>query len=123
AAALTLPSTQLPLTGDAANPVLGPTSASVLDNDNVDDPALAKVGSTYYLWYSGTSEDGRASAIFLATSTNGTTWARANGGNPVLQGTGGAFDANGIFGEDVSYDPANPAPASRLWHSRTHGAL
>jgi len=123
AAALTLPSTQLPLTGDAANPVLGPTSASVLDNDNVDDPALAKVGSTYYLWYSGTSEDGRASAIFLATSTNGTTWARANGGNPVLQGTGGAFDADGIFGEDVIYDPANPATPFRMWYSGRAGVF
>ena len=92
AATLTLPLTLLPLTPDVANPVLSPTPATVFDNDNVDDPALAKVGSTYYMWYSGTSEDGRRPAVFLATSSDGTTWARANGGNPVLQGTAGAFD-------------------------------
>src|SRR5438034_1897019 len=123
AAALTLPSTLLPLSADAANPVLGPTAASVLDNDSVDDPAVAKVGSTYYLWYSGTSDDGRASAIFLATSTDGTTWARANGGNPVLQGTAGAFDANGVYGEDVVYDPANPVTPLRMWYSGRAGVF
>src|SRR5436309_2547256 len=66
-AALTLPATPLPLTPDAASPVLRPAAASVLDNDNVDDPTLAKVGSTYYMWYSGTADDGRGPAIFLAT--------------------------------------------------------
>ena len=123
AAALTLPPTLLPLTSDAANPVLGPTATAVLDNDNVDDPAVAKVGSTYYLWYSGTSEDGQAAATFLATSTNGTTWTRANGGNPVLQGTAGAFDANGIYGEDVVYDPTNPVTPFRMWYSGRAGVF
>ena len=76
AATLGLPTTLLPLGLDAANPVLRPTAATVLDNDNVDDPALAKVGSTYMMWYSGTSEDGGKPAIFIATSSNGVTWAR-----------------------------------------------
>src|SRR6266581_9216136 len=37
AASLTLPATPLPLTADAANPVLRPATASVFDNDSVDD--------------------------------------------------------------------------------------
>ena len=117
AAALTLPATLLPLTPDAANPVLRPAAATVLDNDAVDDPALAKVGSTYYMWYSGTAEDGGGPAIFLATSTNGTTWTRANGGSPVLQGTAGAFDEDGVYGADVIYDATNAAAPFRMWYS------
>ena len=117
AAALTLPTTSLPLTPDAASPVLRPAVASVLDNDNVDDPTLAKIGSTYYMWYSGTAEDGRGPAIFLATSSNGTTWARANAGNPVLQGTNGAFDEDGVYGADVVYDPANQSAPYKMWYS------
>lgn len=117
AAGLTLPATPLPLTPDGANPVLQPTSATVLDNDSVDDPTLAKVGSTYYMWYSGTSEDGQRPAIFLATSVNSTTWARANGGNPVLQGSAGAFDEDGVYGADVVYDPTNQLAPFQMWYS------
>jgi predicted GH43/DUF377 family glycosyl hydrolase len=117
AATLTLPTTPLPLTPDAGDPVLQPTSASVLDNDGVDDPALAKVGTTYYMWYSGTAEDGRGPALFLATSTNGTTWARANGGNPVLLGTSGTFDEDGVYGADVVYDAMNSSAPFQMWYS------
>src|SRR5262245_20496648 len=42
AAALTLPATTLPLTPDAADPVLSPTASAVGDGDNVDDPTLVK---------------------------------------------------------------------------------
>ena len=122
-AALTLPSTPLPLTSDPANPVLQPTSAAVLDNDGVDDPSLAKVGATYYMWYAGTSEDGRAAAIFLATSSNATVWARANGGNPVLQGTSGTFDQNGVYGADVVYDATNQSAPFKMWYSGRSGVF
>src|SRR4051812_14892804 len=87
AAALTLPSTLLPLTPDIADPVLSPTASTVGDGDNVDDPTLVKVGSTYGMWYTGTAEDGSAPAIFLATSTDGVTWTRAKGNAAVMQGT------------------------------------
>ncbi len=116
-AILGLPPTLLPLTPDGTNPVLRPAAASILDNDGVDDPALAKVGSTYDLWYSGTAEDGRGAALFLATSSDGTVWARANGGNPVLQATPGAFDQDGVYGADVVYDPTDPIAPYRMWYS------
>ena len=91
-ATLGLPTTLLPLTLDAASPVLRPTASTTLDSDNVDDPALAKVGSTYVMWYSGTAEDGSRPALFVATSTDALTWTRAAGGAPVLQGTPSSFD-------------------------------
>jgi predicted GH43/DUF377 family glycosyl hydrolase len=123
AATLSLPTTLLPLTLDAANPILRPTASIALDSDNVDDPALAKVGSTYVMWYSGTPEDGGATAIFIATSTNGMTWVRGNGGAPVLQGTPLSFDQDGVYGPDVLYDPADPATPYRMWYSGRAGVF
>jgi len=123
AATLSLPTTLLPLTPDAAGTVLGPTPSTALDSDNVDDPTLAKVGSTYTMWYSGTPEDGGPHAIFIATSTNGTTWVRGNGGAPVLQGTASAFDQDGVYGPDVVYDPADPVTPYRMWYSGRAGVF
>jgi hypothetical protein len=42
----------------------------------------------------GYPEDGSAPAIFRATSADGVDWVRGNGGNPVLQGTAAAFEAD-----------------------------
>ena len=123
AATLSLPTTLLPLTPDPANPILGPTSSAALDSDSVDDPALAKVGSTYVMWYSGMPEEGGPPAIFIATSTNGTTWTRGNGGAPVVQGTPLSFDQDGVFGPDVVYDPADPATPYRMWYSGRAGVF
>src|SRR5262249_44329028 len=104
AATLSLPTTLLPLTPDPAGTVLGPTPSTAEDSITVDAPTLERVGPTYTMWYSGTPEDGGPPAIFIATSTNGTTWVRANGGAPVLQGTPSAFDQDGVYGPDVVYD-------------------
>ena len=123
AATLSLPSTLLPLTLDAASPILGPTPSAALDSDNVDDPTLAKVGSTYVMWYSGTPEDGGPPAIFVATSTNSTTWTRGNGGAPVLQGSPLSFDQDGVYGPDVVYDPADPVTPYRMWYSGRAGVF
>jgi predicted GH43/DUF377 family glycosyl hydrolase len=121
AAALTLPGTGLPLTPDAADPVLGPTASTVGDGDDVDDPTVVKVGATYDMWYTGYPEDGGPPAIFLATSTDGSNWTRANGGSPVLQGAAGAFDANGVYGADVVYDPL--LALYRMWYSGRAGSF
>lgn len=123
AAALKLPSTSLPLTPDAADPVLGPTASTVGDGDNVDDPTVVKVGTTYDMWYTGYAEDGSAPAIFLATSTDGATWTRVNGGNPVLRGTAGAFDEDGVFGADVVYEPTDPLAPYKMWYSGRQGVF
>lgn len=123
AASLTLPSTPLPLSTDAADPVLRPTASTVGDGDDVDDPTVVKVGTTYDMWYTGYAEDGRAPAIFLATSTDGVNWVRAHGGSPVLQATAGAFDADGVFGADVVYDPLDPLAPYKMWYSGRQGVF
>src|SRR5215472_13549588 len=123
AAALMLPSTSLPLSPDPADPVLGPTVSAVGDGDNVDDPTVVKVGTTYDMWYTGYPEDGGAPSIFLATSSDGTNWVRANGLSPVLQGTPGAFDANGVYGADVVYDPLDPLAPYKMWYSGRSGVF
>jgi predicted GH43/DUF377 family glycosyl hydrolase len=122
-ATLKLPSTPLPLTPDAANPVLGPTASTVGDGDDVDDPTVVKVGTTYDMWYTGYREDGSAPALFLATSADGVNWVRGNGGNPVLQGTAGAFDADGVYGADVVYDPSDVIAPYKMWFSGRQGAF
>ena len=116
-AQLELPATLLPLAPDGANPVLGPTASEQLDSDGVDDPSVARVGSGYVMWYSGTAEDGSGPAIFAATSSNGRAWTRANGGDPVLAGTGGAFDARGVSGPDVIYDAGDAAAPYRMYYA------
>lgn len=123
AATLNLRSTPLPLTPDPANPVLVPAASTAGDGDNVDDPTVVKVGATYYMWYTGYPEDGSAPAIFLATSADGTTWVRGNGGNPVLQGTAGAFDADGVYGADVVYDPTDVLAPYKMWFSGRQGVF
>ncbi|HET9324796.1 MAG TPA: hypothetical protein VFO03_13035 [Gaiellaceae bacterium] len=122
-AALGLPATLLPLEPDGAGSVLGPTASAALDSDNVDDSAVVKVGATYVMWYSGSADDGSGPAIFMATSTDGTAWTRANGGAPVLQGTPSAFDQNGVYGPEVVYDAGDPLTPYRMWYSGRAGAF
>jgi predicted GH43/DUF377 family glycosyl hydrolase len=113
---LTLPATFVPLDPDA-DPVLRPTASTALDSDNVDDPTVARVGSGYVMWYSGTAEDGRGPAIFEATSSNGKTWTPAPAGAPVMTGTPGTFDARGVFAPDVLYDGTDAVTPYRMYYS------
>jgi predicted GH43/DUF377 family glycosyl hydrolase len=110
ASLLGLPASLLPLTRDAANPVLGPSSPVALDNDSVDDPSVIREGSTYAMYYSATAEDGSGPAIFRVTSTDGKTWTRSVTNDPVLEGTAGAFDEEGTYGPDVIYQPGDATP-------------
>ena len=47
------------------------------------------------MWYAGRTS-GKPSRIGMATSDDGITWTRENGGAPVLSGTAGKFDASGV---------------------------
>ncbi len=117
AASLGLPATGLPLTRDNANPVLQPGAPVALDSDNVDDPSVIKVGSTYAMYYAATAEDGSGPAIFRVTSTAGKAWTRPVPNDPVLEGTAGAFDEKGVYGPDVLYQPADPAAPYKMYYS------
>lgn len=90
-----------------ANPVLGPGAGSAWDNHNVGWPNVVKVGSTFYLYYSGRpSTDSRKSAA-LATSSDGIAWTKSTS-NPVIAWgsvSAGAYEltasevyySNGVF--------------------------
>jgi hypothetical protein len=123
---LTLPTTLLPLARDtAANAYPGISTAAPTsrDSDNVDDPSVIYKagfpGGPFVMYYSGTAEDGSGPAIFVATSANGTSWARANGGDPVLDASSDdtAFDARGVAGPDVVYDPGDASAPFKMWYS------
>ena len=116
-AELMLPATLVPLDRGAGQDVLGPSQPVVGDGDGIGDPAVVKAGAGYRMWYAGTAENGGSTAIFEATSANGSTWTRANGGLPVLQATGGAFDAHGVSAPHVVYDPADPSAPYRMWYA------
>lgn len=60
------------------------------DETNVWLPRVWKEGATWYMAYSGHGIPGYA--IGLATSPDGTTWTRQNGGDPILDGTASAWD-------------------------------
>ncbi|PWK83301.1 hypothetical protein C8D88_111186 [Lentzea atacamensis] len=60
------------------------------------DPSLVKVGDTYYMYYTGASRDNHAngSSIGVATSKDGTNWARANGGQAIIGPANDVIRAN-----------------------------
>ncbi|MEU0880206.1 beta-xylosidase [Lentzea sp. NPDC005914] len=61
-------------------------SGSSFDAMHTCDPSLVKIGDTYYMYYTGASRDNHAngSSIGVATSKDGTNWARANGGRAIV---------------------------------------
>ncbi|MEA5366194.1 beta-xylosidase [Amycolatopsis sp., V23-08] len=55
------------------------------DGMHTCDPSVLRVGSTYYLYYTGAAGDhALGNAIGLATSGDGVHWTRAAGGKPIL---------------------------------------
>src|SRR4029078_8143143 len=87
------------------------------------DASVCRVWTTDDMCYAGSAEDGSAPAIYIATSADGVNWARGNGGNPVLQGTAGAFNACGVYGADVVYDPTDVIAPYKMWYSGREGAF
>jgi predicted GH43/DUF377 family glycosyl hydrolase len=73
------------------NPVLkpGPTS---WDSRTVEDPNVFFDGSTYHMWYTGSSVLWWEWRIGYATSSDGITWTK-NTGNPILTPDMGKWDA------------------------------
>jgi len=64
-----------------SDPVLGVGASRSWEDDDVLDPTVLKVGSTYHMWYTG--YDGATDRIGHATSSDGATWAKDTA-NPVL---------------------------------------
>jgi hypothetical protein len=63
---------------------------------NWNDPSVMKEGDHYTMWASvGMKGGGKDVAIYKLTSSNGTDWTLANGGEPVLEGSRG-WDSYGV---------------------------
>ncbi|OZM73012.1 beta-xylosidase [Amycolatopsis antarctica] len=78
-----------PFTGpDGAAPVPVPVlsgNPGGFDGVHTCDPSVIRVNGTYYMYYTGAAGDhALGNSIGLATSTDGISWARANGGEPVV---------------------------------------
>ncbi len=99
---------------DISNPVFSP-SASGWDDTGVFSPSVLKVGSKYWMWYSGFAAT--TYAIGLATSLDGITWTRSPS-NPCLE--------NGLAGEWDSFRVHTPEVIDRdgkfdMWYIGSDG--
>ncbi len=76
---------------NSGNAVLGLGVNNKFDDASVVSPSVIKDGSTYKMWYAGSS--GTNYTIGYATSPDGITWTRQNSGDAVLGlGASGKFD-------------------------------
>jgi hypothetical protein len=65
-------------------------SGSGFDAMHVCDPSLIKIGDTYYLYYTAAERDNQpnGSSVGVATSKDGLTWQRENGGRSIIAPAG-----------------------------------
>ena len=96
-------------TNEATNPKMTPlaTDGYICCNGAVCTKTVAGVTTYYHFFNRFSGPSGTAGippTMLLATSpnlTNGGTWTRQNGGNPVLAGTPATYDAAGIIDPSV----------------------
>ncbi|WP_285486799.1 beta-xylosidase [Amycolatopsis taiwanensis] len=73
------------------------------DGQHTCDPSVIRVDGTYYLYYTGAAGDhALGNSIGLATSRDGITWTRADGGNPIVAPAGDVH-------RDNTYGAGQPA--------------
>jgi hypothetical protein len=78
-------------------PVLGRGSVTDWDGAGLDFPGVLETPDGYLMAYQGlTFDDPNASSIGLATSTDGVTWTRRDGGPILGPGFCGEFDARAL---------------------------
>lgn len=72
-------------------PVLSPGEAGAFDSACVMGPEVSFEGDRFLMWYTGTTGSKHSSGFFayrigVASSRDGLTWKRENGGRPVIDG-------------------------------------
>jgi uncharacterized repeat protein (TIGR01451 family) len=99
------------------NPVLTVDPAPAWDSQFVREAAVVKVGSTYHMWYAGTSA-WPAFRIGYATSPDGIAWTK-NAANPVLgPGAPGSWEDATVYGPQVVHHGGY----FHMWYSGGDGA-
>ena len=113
---LRLPAAPFAFRSAQDDPVLEPVDPLSVDGYGVGGMSVQRVGTTYYMWYSGVPENEYSQRIYLATSSDGITWTKEP--NPVLGlGAPGAFDSRQLTKPSVIYDPANVVAPFRMWYA------
>lgn len=119
---LPLSPTSPPTSPTGAELTAGPTQ--VRDSEGVEDPSVVRVGPKLVMYYAGYAEDGSRPAIYRVESNDGRNWARPAviGADPspppvLLPGAPGSWDADGVFGADVIYDPSDLLAPYRMYYS------
>jgi hypothetical protein len=65
--------------------VLQPSPGSQFDGSHVCDPSVIRVKGTYYMYYGGLTFGGpKPTQIGVASSTDGISWTKLNGGNAIV---------------------------------------
>ena len=99
-----------------STPVLSAIAPQSVDGFGVGGMCVQRVGTTFYMWYTGVPENGFAQSIYLATSADGLTWTKEP--TPVLErGAPGSFDSRQLGKPTVIYDAANLAAPFRMWYA------
>ncbi len=87
--------------------VLQPTGVvGDFDGAHTCDPSVIRVDGTYYLYYGGLGQDGtpnNTTRLGLATSPDGFTFARQNGGKPIIN------PAQSLSGKPNNYGAGQPS--------------
>jgi len=93
------------------NPVLAPGLPGSWDDGFVESPTVVKLGSTFYMWYSGISVNS-VFRIGLATSSDGVAWTK-HLGNPVLSTNPAAsWESGVVYAPSVLHDGTR----FRMWY-------
>lgn len=72
-------------TPNSYNDVFGPTgNPANFDGIHTCDPSVVRVNGKYYMYYGGLDTATNATMIGVASSDNGITWTRLNGGQPII---------------------------------------
>jgi len=80
----------------AGNPVLDIGPSGAFDDEQVAEPRITKIGTTYRMYYTGRSASSKRQSLGMASSTDGISWTK-DSRNPILDSTrwgsnwGGAF--------------------------------
>jgi hypothetical protein len=107
--------------------VLSPTGSET----DVSQGAVLKDGSTYYMYYSYRTAGATLPGIRVASSPDGITWTRQNGGNDIIsKGAAGTYDATFIefhqiqklgsqyvITAEVYGGPSDLSPDGSTWHN------
>jgi hypothetical protein len=73
-------------TANSYNIVLRPTgNAAHFDGVHACDPSVIRVDGKYYMYYGGYGTNAGTTQIGVASSDDGLTWTRLNGGNPIIR--------------------------------------